>query len=246
MLRSSGFSVRRSRLPFQFLFILVLAAFLSSCGGSSNFARASSAVSGTLSAGTGATDRTAVANAVGAPAISAVVAAPITSATATIVWTTDVAADSQVEYGTTTAYGSSSVLNSTQVTFHSVTVTGLAATTTYHYRVHSGTSVSGDFTFTTVPFSISAVRPSSVTACSATIAWSTTDLANSLVDYGATTSYGATTVLDPTLVTSHVGVIPGLAALTTYHYRVHSGASVSGDFTFTTLSPTISNVTASN
>ena len=74
--------------------------------------------------------------------------------TATVTWTTDVPTDSQVQYGTTTAYGSSSALNSTLVTSHSVRLSGLTRLTTYHYRVLSRNSagtlaVSGDYTFTT-------------------------------------------------------------------------------------------------
>ena len=73
---------------------------------------------------------------------------------ATITWSTDIPADSQVEYGTTTAYGAFSPLDGTLVTSHSVTLTGLTRFTTYHYRVYSRNSVgeltiSGDFTFTT-------------------------------------------------------------------------------------------------
>src|SRR5262249_45901270 len=73
---------------------------------------------------------------------------------ATITWTTDVNSDSQVEYGTTGSYGSSSTLDSTLVTSHSVVLSGLQASTLYHYRVKSKNSagalgVSGDYTFTT-------------------------------------------------------------------------------------------------
>ena len=74
--------------------------------------------------------------------------------TATVTWTTDIPADSQVEYGPTAAYGNRSALNSTLVTSHSVKLSGLSRLTTYHYRVLSRGSagnlaVSGDFTFTT-------------------------------------------------------------------------------------------------
>jgi hypothetical protein len=54
-------------------------------------------------------------------------------------WTTAVPASSMVTYGTTTSYGSSTTEAdvATRVTQHSVTVTGLAACTTYHFQVTS-------------------------------------------------------------------------------------------------------------
>jgi uncharacterized lipoprotein YddW (UPF0748 family) len=52
-------------------------------------------------------------------------------------WTTNEPATSQVEYGLTTSYGSMTTLDSNLVTSHSVTQTGLARKTTYHYRVRS-------------------------------------------------------------------------------------------------------------
>src|SRR5207245_1632924 len=55
--------------------------------------------------------------------------------TASVTWTTDVPTDSQVQYGTTTAYGKASALNSTLVTSHSVKLSGLTRLTIYHYRV---------------------------------------------------------------------------------------------------------------
>jgi hypothetical protein len=65
-------------------------------------------------------------------------AANLTSTGATVTWTTDEPADSQVEYGTASGnYSNSSPLDETDVTSHSVTLSGLAASTTYYYRVKS-------------------------------------------------------------------------------------------------------------
>ena len=61
------------------------------------------------------------------PAISGVSVSSITQSGATISWTTDQASDSQVAYGTTTSYGSTTRLNATATTAHSQTITGLAA-----------------------------------------------------------------------------------------------------------------------
>src|SRR5438093_7417920 len=89
------------------------------------------------------------------PVISNVAASSITVSAATITWTTDEGSDSQVDYGLTTAYGSSSALNASLVTSHTVTLSGLAGGTVHHYRVRSrdaavNPSTSGDFTFTTL------------------------------------------------------------------------------------------------
>src|SRR5204862_3210270 len=52
-----------------------------------------------------------VSNDTTAPVISAVTASAITATGATITWTTNETSDTQVDYGTTTAYGSTTTLN---------------------------------------------------------------------------------------------------------------------------------------
>jgi beta-lactamase superfamily II metal-dependent hydrolase len=88
------------------------------------------------------------------PVISAVNASSITSASAVITWTTDELSNSVVDYGLTTAYGST-VTNTAMVTSHSISLSGLTASTLYHYRVKStdasnNTATSTDYTFTTL------------------------------------------------------------------------------------------------
>jgi beta-glucanase (GH16 family) len=88
------------------------------------------------------------------PVISSAAASSITSSGAVISWTTDKAASTQVSYGTTTAYGNSSQLDTTLTTTHTVTLSGLTAGTLYHYKVQSADSIgtvgtSADLTFTT-------------------------------------------------------------------------------------------------
>jgi hypothetical protein len=87
------------------------------------------------------------------PQIFAVNSNP-TSTTATITWSTDENSDSQVEYGTTTTYGFSSILDTNMVLGHSVNLSGLTPSTLYHYRVKSkdaagNLATSIDSTFTT-------------------------------------------------------------------------------------------------
>ena len=88
------------------------------------------------------------------PIISGVSATSLTLSGATIAWTTNEAADSQVEYGVTTSYGFTTTLDPALVTSHSQTLANLSAGATYHYRVLSSDAAgnpaaSGDFTFTT-------------------------------------------------------------------------------------------------
>lgn len=90
------------------------------------------------------------------PTISGVSATAITATGATINWTTNENADTQVEYGPTLTYGSQTTLNTTMVLTHAQNLTGLTAGTLYNYRVKSkdvrgNLSISGNFTFTTLP-----------------------------------------------------------------------------------------------
>ncbi|MCW3136373.1 MAG: carboxypeptidase regulatory-like domain-containing protein [Canidatus Methanoxibalbensis ujae] len=89
-----------------------------------------------------------------APVISNITVSAVTGSTATITWKTDEPATSQIEYGLTTSYGSSTPLDTNLVTEHTQTITGLKSNTTYHFRVKSkdasnNEAVSEDNTFTT-------------------------------------------------------------------------------------------------
>lgn len=68
------------------------------------------------------------------------IGATTTGSTAKVTWSTAVPADSQVEYGTTAAYGTVTVLAAAKVAAHSVAITGLTGGTTYHFRVRSSDS----------------------------------------------------------------------------------------------------------
>ena len=87
------------------------------------------------------------------PPVLSNVQAVATSTGATVTWTTDEAANSVVNYGLTTSYGTNGS-NTAQVTSHSIALTGLSPSTTYHYRVNStdasnNTATGSDFSFTT-------------------------------------------------------------------------------------------------
>ena len=90
----------------------------------------------------------------GAITISNIQATAPTASGFQVGWLTNVPADSQIDYGTSAAYGSTTPLSTTAVTVHQVTLTGLTTGTLYHYRVRSADSkknqaLSSDFTFAT-------------------------------------------------------------------------------------------------
>jgi large repetitive protein len=114
------------------------------------------------------------------PVLSAVSSSSVGSSSATISWTTDEASDSRVEYGPTTAYGQVTALASALVRSHSVGLSGLSASTVYHYRVKSrdaagNLATSADFTFTTAllpdttPPAVSITAPAAGAIVSGTI-----------------------------------------------------------------------------
>jgi hypothetical protein len=186
---------------------------------------------------------------VGAPVISAVTANPITGTSASVTWTTDQASSSLVNYGTTSAYGSSSVLKSALLTSHSVILNGLTPGTTYDYAVVSANSTgssatSANFTFVTLPQAvgspvITAVTATAVTSTSATINWTTDQASSSMVSYGTTTAYGSSSPLNSTMITSHSAILNGLTPGTTYDYAAVSAnaagnSTTSANFNFST------------
>jgi hypothetical protein len=91
-----------------------------------------------------------------APAITGVTTFNITGTDAFIQWTTNVAADEQVDWGPTASYGNTTTLPAypaAAFTNHVVHLSLLTAGIQYHFRVKSndgtGLTTSGDFTFTT-------------------------------------------------------------------------------------------------
>ncbi len=78
----------------------------------------------------------------------------VTTTGAAVGWQTNVPATSQVEYGTTTYYGSTTAVDSTMVTIHQQSLSSLKPGTLYHFRVHSTDAsnysvASSDLTLTT-------------------------------------------------------------------------------------------------
>ena len=165
-----------------------------------------------------------------APVVTSVAASPGTDgSTATVTWTTDESATSVVQYGTTTALGSSSAAGTG--TSHSVALSGLSDGTAYYYRVVS-TDAAGNSTTDPVAGSeprtfatpdTTAPAVSNVAAVpsgtSVTVTWTTNETASTSLSYGPTASLGSTAT--GAAGTTHSVGLSGLAP-GTYYYRVVS------------------------
>jgi regulation of enolase protein 1 (concanavalin A-like superfamily) len=169
---------------------------------------------------------------------------------ATASWQTDEPATTEIAYGLTPAYELGVLAQSTFVTQHSITLTGLNRETTYYVRLTSrdpdgGSSSSPNLTFTTtsaVPIEITSIQ-ATVGETSTTISWLTNKPATSAVAHGLTQAYERGVVSDSSLKTTHAITLFALTPGTTYHYKIlaNDGAGLSaesGDRTFTTTSET--------
>lgn len=88
------------------------------------------------------------------PVISGVTARAAAPSGVIVEWSTDQAADTEVDFGPTESYGNTSALNSPPAMTHALILGGLAPGTVYHYRVKSrnaagAQAVSPGFTFAT-------------------------------------------------------------------------------------------------
>ncbi|HEC62040.1 MAG TPA: T9SS type A sorting domain-containing protein [bacterium] len=72
----------------------------------------------------------------------------VTQTSIIVSWQTDIPSDSEVEYGLTDSYDVT-ISDTSQVMIHSLKLTGLDPSTTYHYQVKSGETASEDNTFQT-------------------------------------------------------------------------------------------------
>ena len=163
------------------------------------------------------------------------------------------------EFGTTNSYGSNAACtpppgSGTSPVEVSAEVTGLSTNTTYHFRISAtnsgGTGTGSDETFTTLPNApmvvtkaASEVKQTTATL-NATVNPNGGNVTKCEFEYGETTSYGKTASCAslPGSGTSAVAVsaaVTGLAANTTYHFRISAtnggGTSKGADETLKTL-----------
>jgi hypothetical protein len=202
------------------------------------------------------------------PVVSSISVAPITDTEAVVVWSTNEKATGQVAYGTSAGHYTltSSVASSFNLD-HAMTLTGLTPNTLYYYTITSADSsgnstTSVEQTFTTLDRLLTATEAQALvdaaknansdtvaptltdisvvdlSATGANITWTSSESANSFVQFGATTSeqviFG-----NWVYATDHTIPLLSLTPNTTYRYKVvsadlHGNLATSEQATFAT------------
>lgn len=180
----------------------------------------------------------------------------ITTKKATITWSTSRTSDSKVQYGTTSgSYGEVEPGNSSQVTSHSIQLTGLNPGTTYYYKAkwtdedgNTGTSDEKSFTTSSAP-TVKDVSAKNIGLTSAIIQFTSKDASKVKIYYGKTTSFGGVKETSTsTSETTYTSELTGLDDGTKYYYKINTFDSENDEYEgtildFTTLPrPKISNV----
>jgi hypothetical protein len=183
-------------------------------------------------------------------------AGSITTKKATITWTTSRSSDSKIQYGTSTgSYNTVEPSSSSQVSSHSIQLTGLTPGTTYYYKAkwtdedgNTGTSDEHSFTTSSAPTAKN-ISVTSIGLTSGLINYTVTGASSVKIYYGTSTSFGgSTTVSTSTSETAYTTQLIGLLDGTKYYYKINTFDSDGSEYDgsvldFTTLpSPKITSV----
>ena len=194
--------------------------------------------------------------------LSDVTVASVTATSVALAFTTDPAATATVQYGPTTAYGST-VVETAPATSHLVEVTGLNPSTEYHFKVRvsaPGRAVaeSPDILATTLGLlTISNLSATEISSKAATINWTTNVAASASVRYGLSPAELGAPMTVPGVSTEHSATLTGLQPNTSYVVEVESTAPgyapAKAQLTFQTLpaisitsGPTVANITGTS
>jgi chitodextrinase len=175
-------------------------------------------------------------------------ATDIAYASASISWNTNEPSDSLVRYGLTTSYTTYTPVNSSMVTSHVITLTGLSPDTTYYYQAKSRdaagnlgisesytfktSKVPEDVTFTTTPTELVATV---ISASKASLSWTAPTNFPNLAGYKVYRNGVIVAAVSGTVYTDS-----GLTASTSYTYSVaaydtvHNFSEKSNSVTITT------------
>ncbi|MFA6095992.1 MAG: fibronectin type III domain-containing protein, partial [Candidatus Paceibacterota bacterium] len=179
----------------------------------------------------------------------------VTSSTAIVTWSTTESSDSNIYFGTVTSvttdgYSSSKGNSTERVLIHSVSLSGLSASTTYYFRAKSvdasgNPATSEEYSFNTTagtvvecptvscgggssisidttPPTISGIKIAEITATSATVSWETNEKSDSIVSYGADNKYGSIAGMHEDSLKTHTIILYQLEGDKLYNYKVSS------------------------
>ncbi|MBU1885400.1 fibronectin type III domain-containing protein, partial [Patescibacteria group bacterium] len=162
---------------------------------------------------------------------------------ATITWSTSRTSDSKVQYGTTSgSYGDVEPSNSSQVTSHSIQLTGLTPGTTYYYKAkwtdedgNTGTSDEKSFSTSPAP-TVHDVSAKSVGLTTSTIEYTAKGASKVKIYYGKTTDFGAVKEVSTSISeTTYTTELTGLDDGTKYYYKINTYDSESDEYEGTVL-----------
>lgn len=162
----------------------------------------------------------------------------LTTKKATITWTTSRSSDSKIQYGTTSgSYGSVEPSNSSQVSSHSIQLTGLTAGTTYYYKAkwtdedgNTGTSDEKSFTTISAP-NTKEVTAKNISLTSAIIQFTSSNASKVKIYYGKTTSFGgAKETSTSTTETTYTSELTGLDDGVKYYYKINTFDADSSEY----------------
>ena len=171
------------------------------------------------------------------PVITNLSAGSLGNTSATMTWTTDENATTNVYFGTVNPVVPSPSNLQTIAglsTSHSVPLTGLATNTTYYLVAVSADASGNTATSSQISFAttndvtgpvVSSATVSSIATTSATVSWTTNENATGRVYYSTATPVNlgtALTMSDAALTTNHSFNLSGLTASTTYYFVLES------------------------
>ena len=181
------------------------------------------------------------------PAMTASPSATIKTKSAVIAWSTNRTSNSFIKYGKSSGDYGEETGSSTQVTSHSVELTGLDPGTTYYYKAlwtdeDGNSGLSDELTLTTNPApAVSLVKTTNVSIYGVTVSFTIANSIKATVEYGKTLSYGGTQAIstaknESTYIVSLTNLVEG----TSYNYRIKAeddegNVYYSDNYTFETL-----------
>lgn len=159
-----------------------------------------------------------------------------TSANVVINFSTSIKPQTQLEYGTTTAYGK--IIDLTPKSLE-VSLTDLDISTVYYYRIRSKDAnknpiLSNGFSFVTLTIKPPVISRATIQSNpkKAIITWTTNEPTDTQLEYGTTTLYGESLPSNTEKTLSHSVILRTLLPKTVYHYRIKS-LSDSGNLSVT-------------